>query len=676
MIGEIYKTAQPSGYKPPPDVEAMTAFVRRDFFEANRVLQTPWEELNNRSVIDDENRGKRMFNTFVDENVENPADAWKWKGTRSMARNKGIAMHAQLTASYIIPMFMAQNEDDETDQDFSELMRDLAEWMVDNSGYKSSFLSLIFGVLTNPVTYLGAEYCEVYQKIKSRQTDGSLTTKEVIDEVLSGYQAPVYGPSQILITNAYLTPSNFQKQRVVFKREYIEWATAQAEFGTHPNWDHVRPGVKTLYNDEDGLFYDTKDESHREYLVEKVVAYYRRDDTEVVFLNGIYMGKDDVEANPICHRDNRDAPKYNVIPFGYSRVGEHFFYYKSMMNALGWDNSLIDAMYELTMNREILDLLPPLAVFGDDKIDSEIIFPSSVVPFADTNAKIAPLLPARNPSAGYQALRTIEESIADASLSDPSSGQLPEKGQLATSVATANQNAKILLSSVGKSLAESMCQYGSLMADIAVNHITVPQVDEILGGDIRLKYRSFVLNKKNIDGKALDKHIRFDPSLMGTEMNDKDKRAYNLKLLEESGYPDNHKAIYVYNPELFRSMKYLSRIEPQELFPKNEEFMQAMLTNLYETLALDPMVDHEALLRKLLHAYFRSEGDKLILKTPQQGGMPMPGQPGAPGQLPPGAPQAPAAPVPQPGPKSPLAAMAGARGLSTAVAGMGGGQAG
>lgn len=630
MIGEIYrKTSTPSGYAPSKEVCDFTGYVKRDFYEGNRILQAPWPELNERSVIDDENRGKKMFNTFVEEGIDNPADAWKWKGTRSIARNKAVAMHANLTAAYIIPMFMAQNENDETDQDFSEVMRDLAEWMVNNSEYKSQFLSLVFGMLTNPVTYFSAEYAEVYQKIKQKDENGQITTKEIMDEVLSGFQSPVYGPSEILITNAY--ERNMQRQRVVIKREYVEYSNAKAEYENHPNWKYVTPGIKTIYNDEDGLFYDVKDKSHYTYLVEKTHVGYRRDDTEVCFINGIYFGDEDVDANPMHHRDNRDAPKYNVVPFGYSRIGEHFFYYKSMMNVLGWDNMLIDAMYEITMNRELLDLLPPIAVSGQDKIDSDLIFPSAVIPFADKDTKISNLLPPRNPQAGYNALRAIEDSISDSSVSDTTAGQLPAASQKAYSVSVANVNAQKTITAVGKSLGESICQYGQLMADIAVQHLTVPQVDDILSGDIRIKYRTFVLHNKNIGGKEVDKQISFDPSLMGSEMNDDDKRSYNLKLLEKSGYPDHKKALYTYNPELFARMRYLTRIEPQDLFPKNEEFMQAMLTNLYAELKDDPLIEREALLRKLLYSYFRSDANDLVMKK-QPNPMPLPGQPMQPTQ--------------------------------------------
>lgn len=103
-------------------------------------------------------------------------------------------MHAQVTTAYLVPIYVAQNDSDETDVMFSNFMRDIVEWMTypENSDYQPSFLNATFGMLTNPVTYMGAEYCEVYQKIKEKAEDGSPVTREIMDEMLSGFRAPIY----------------------------------------------------------------------------------------------------------------------------------------------------------------------------------------------------------------------------------------------------------------------------------------------------------------------------------------------------------------------------------------------------------------------------------------------------------------------------------------------------
>lgn len=621
MIGEISKSSSLSLYQPSTQVADFTSYVKKDYTQGQDILERGWTELNDRSIIDDENRGQMMFNAFVDTSVENPDEAWKWRGTRSSARNKGVAMHANLTAAFLLPLFIAQNDEDEVDRDFSEVMRDIIEWMASptNSNYQSSFLQIVFGMLTNPVTFMGAEFCEVMQTIRSKNLSGEYTTKQILDEVLSGFKAPIWSASQILITNAY--ERDIQKQRRIIKRRYVEKSELEAKYGDHPNWVYVQEGMRSIYNDDNGLFYDIKDDEHP-YLVAEETALSRRDDNEVTFLGGVYMGADNVEENPIYHRDNRDAPKYNIVPFGYYRIGEHFFYYKSMMNTLGWDNALYDAMSEVVMNNALLEQDPPTVTSGGEKIDSEINFPGAIVASEDPNFKAQRIFPPKDFVAGFKALDATKQSIDENSLSDTQSGQLPEASQKAYSVAQAAQAAKKIISGVGKSLAESVAMYGDLMKDIAINNVTAPQVDELVGGAMKLKYRSFMLDNKNIGGKVVSKHIKFDGSLIGSEMTDEEMTQANLKLLEESGYPNNKTVLYRINPEKFAKFKYYCKVDVEEMFVRNAEYWQPILLNLKQALAQDPYTDQEGLTRKLMYAYFRSDGDSLVKKP----GTTMPGE--------------------------------------------------
>lgn len=616
MIGEIRKDTPISEYQPSSDILEFTKGVKNDYAYGDELLHKPFTELNDRSIIEDENRGQMMFNAFVDTNAEDPAEAWKWRGTRSMARNKGIAMHANLTANFIIPLFTAQNENDEIDVEFSEVMRDVVEWMTSPtvSNYQSSFMQVVFGMMQSPVTYIGAEYCEVLQKIKERGEDGKMTTKEILDEVLSGFQAPIYSATQILITNAY--ERNIQRQRRIIKRRYAERAELEATYGDHPNWPLVKDGYRSIYSDENGLFYDVKDEDHPHLCTEEI-ALSRRGDSEVPFVNGIYMGDmSDIDANPIKHRDNNGAPKYNVVPFGYHRIGTHFYFFKSMMNVLGWDNDLYDAQSEITMNRAILETEVPVAVSGADNVDSDMIFPNAVVAFEDKDTKVQPLIPSSNMSGAFAALRETEKSISEGSVNETMSGQLPDASQKAYNVAQAQTAAKKNLRAVVASLMESVTYLGDLMKDIVINHITVPQVTELIGGNMQLKYRSFLLENKNSGGKVTNKYIQFDESLIGSEMSEEDKRYENIKLLEETGYPESKKTMIRVNPRRFAMFKYLVRSDAEEMFTRNQEYWQPVLLNLKTALANDPFTDQEFLTRKIAYAYFQSEGDDMV-KKPQ-----------------------------------------------------------
>jgi len=616
MIGDLTKNRNGkisqslSVYQPSKEIAELTRIVRDDYSQGMDILTKPWTELNDRSVIDDLNRGSKMFNSFVDTETADPNEQWKWRGTRSMARNKGIAMHANLTTNYILPVFQAQNENDEVDRDFSEVMRDIIEWMAEptNSNYQSSFLQIVFSALQSPVTYLGAEFYECYQTIKEK-TDQGYDKKEVLDEVLSGFQAPIYSATQILITNAY--ERNIQKQRAIIKRRWVDYDELKAIYGTHPNWGFVQKGIKSIYNDEDGLFYDIFDDEHPTLVAEETWLN-RREDTEVCFVNGIYMGNENVENNPIRHRDNKSAPKYNVVPFGYMRIGDHFFYYKSMMNAVGWDNMLYDAMSEVVMNRALLEVEMPIAISGSDKVDSEVIFPSSVVTFEDKETRITPLMPNSNMSAGFNALRETEKSITEGSVNETISGQLPDASQKAYNVAQAQANAKKMIGAVGKSIAESIIMYGDLMKDIALNHYTIPQIDQLVGDNMKLRYRQFFLEKKG-QSKGYKKRIKFDESLIGKEMTDKEKEYKEMEMLEEYGEDEG---VILVNPELFARYKYLTKCDTEEMFAKNSDYWQPVLNQLYSLLSNNQYVSQEELTRRLLYSYFQSSGEDLMVANP------------------------------------------------------------
>lgn len=662
MIGDIYKKTPISAYQPSKAVADLTAVAKRDFGIGIEILNKPWPELNDYSVIDRMNMDQRTFNAFVDESTEDEADSWKWQGTRSYARNKAMAMHAHLTSSYIIPEVSAQNQDNEEDDEMAEIMHDITEWMTlpSNSNYCSSFLMTTMGMLVNPVTYMGADYLEIYQEVK-KWTEKGIQKEQVIDEVLSGFQSPVFSADQVLITNAYT--QNIQKQRSIFKRRYIDYKEAEAQWGTHPNWQYVQLGIKSVYSEEDGLFYDVKDQDQYEHLVEEATQLNRRDDLQVCYINGIYMGDDNVDANPIKHRDHKDAPKYNVTPFGYNRINEHFFYYKSLMNCLNWDNNLLDAMYETTMNKALLELLMPVVITGEDEVDSDIVFPGSITAFANKDTKVSPLLPPSNPGAGYNAMALIEKSIDSGSVSPVESGQLAGKGNTAYSVAQAAQNAKTLLDGVMKNIGESITQYGGLMIDIALNHMTVADVEETAGMDTKLKYKAFILNDKNVQGKKTNKRILFDDSLMGNPMTKQQKDDYGVAMAQEVGWPNNKEHLYRVNPQLFSRMKYLTRVDPNTMFPKNQEYQQAMMNSLYTLLRQDPLIQPEALVRKLTYAYFRGEGEELMAKGNDIATQIMGGEQPTNGQQNGGA-------TPK-GPSSPAGNMADMKNLSTAMGGVG-----
>lgn len=612
MIGEITPKTPIAGYQPSQEVADLTVWAKRDYQIGYDILHRPWNELNDYSVIDRLNKDQRTFNAFVDESVEDPAEGWKWRGTRSMARNKTIAMHAQLTGEYMVPSIDAADDKQTDHREMADIMQSIVKWMTlpNNSNYRPSFLLASMGMLVNPVTYLQGEYAQITQETWQRSGADAYQKTEMIDEVLSGFKANTKSADQVLITNAH--EQDIQRQNTLTERTWHEYHELEAQYKNHPNWPFVVPGIRMVYNDEDGLFYATKDTEYSfRHLIERTKFKCRQKDTEITYINGIYFGSENVEVNPMTHRDNRGAPKYNLVPFGYQRVNEHFFYFKSLINAISWDDKLMDAVYELYMNRTILDTEMPVAVSGSDKVDTAVIFPGAVSSFEDTNTKIVPLLPASGGMAA-EAMQMIESSMSDASVSGLQAGQIPASGgsSRAFMIALANQNAQIIIGALRRTLAQSVSEFGQIMVDIAINNLTTPQVDEIEG----VTYRTFLLKDQMVGGKKVSKKIRFDDFLMGHPMTDKQKRQYRMSLLEEVGFPYNKEHLYVVNPYLFSKYKYMAYADADQIEPTTQSEMQTLTTNFYKLVRQDPFIDAETLVRKLAYSYFKSDYEDLMSK--------------------------------------------------------------
>jgi hypothetical protein len=55
------------------------------------------------------------------------------------------------------------------------------------------------------------------------------------------------------------------------------------------------------------------------------------------------------------------------------------------------------------------------------------------------------------------------------------------------------------------------------------------------------------------------------------------------------------------------------------MFPENEEFRQAMMSQIYAQFASNPYIELEALTRKSLYTFFRSETESLMKKPDESG---------------------------------------------------------
>lgn len=606
-----------SSYNPNKAVKEVTSRVIRDMQTGRRNLTTPFTEFNDRSVIDEINQNQRNFNSYVPPRSEDPEDAWRAQTVRPVTRNKLISIAAHVTAQILYPNAFAQNKNDEEDRDAALVMRDLIEWVIDNSNYSRKFLQAVIAALTDPVTVMKQEYCEVMRQVKEMQDDGSYTMKEIIDTILSGFVFNLVQANEFYIANVY--EPDLQKQRFVATRKLIDYEEARLRYGKHSNWKYVRPGVRTVFDDTTRTFYDQHDEDLRDYLVEEVVYENRADDLKITFISGIIMCDPDY-ANP------RKDKMYGYSKTGYEFLNNgQFFYYKSAANKLASDQDLIDTMYNMVMDGTFLSLMPPMALYGTEEVNSSVTVPGMVTSFKDPNTKLENIGPRSDIRAGLESIALIEKSMSESSQDNMRQGMAESGERTAYEVSQLEKNARIALGLFGKMIGFFVEDIGNLLVGDIIQHLTVADMAEVTSPGQRMKFKSFLLPDKIDGGKKITKKIKFTDEYYGQENLSKEQFLDNsFKIMDEEGGFDSNTKIYKVNPELFRELKFKIVIAPDLLEPKNKNLEKALNLEAYDRLIQNPILDQGAVTRDfLLEVYKPGESDKYMKQA-----QPIPGAQG------------------------------------------------
>ena len=557
------------------------------------------------------NIDQKNFNSYVQPETDDPDQNWRWNGVRPVTRNRIISMAAHFVTSTLYPGIFAQNDNDEEDKDAANVMRYLVEYNIRNSDYELSYLFGILAALVNPVAYLHADYAEVMQTIKEKALNGQIVESEVVDEVLSGIHTNNVPADEILIGNAY--EYYLQKQRFIIRRRFIDYGEVEALYQNHENFIHIQPGIKALYSQDDSMFYDQTDSS-LQTLAEEVRYQNRREDTEVVLVNGIYLGDSDVNANPIKHRDNKNHPKYPYAKFGFEPIDEkRFYFYKSVAFKMADDQTLMDRMYQVFMDAWLMNAVPAVAGIGTGKLSSDIALPGRVTNFPKESSVKTILPPNRgnDPSA----LREIEHSMTESSQDPQMAGKEGAKPKTAYEVSRIEQNARTNLGIFGRMIIKMVQDYGELFIDNILHHQTVGEAEELLGGQTKMKFRTFLLGDQIENGRKVTRKIIFDEELIGKKMTKEQVIKNRFKLLKEQGGKDSDKIIYRANPHKFSQLRFKMIVDFDSLMPKNKLWEEELNVRRYDRAMQNPFTNKEAITRDLLISpWAKGETDKYMQK--------------------------------------------------------------
>lgn len=607
--GSVKKGTTASTYNPSEEVKKAIQLMQDDFQHGHTIMHKPRQEFGGLSVIEYYNKGKRAFNSYVPPRSTHEDEAWRAQTVRPITRNKLISTAAHVTAAVLLPMVKAQNDQSEEDRDAALVMRDLIQWVVDNSDYEQEYLYGIIAALYSPATILESRYVEVLRTIKLRNERGEITKAQIIDELMSGFNMSVVPVDELYISNFY--ERNIQKQRFLIRRELVWYEDAKAEYGSHPDFRHVpNNGSRHFYVPEEDTFYNEQDhETIGQGLVEKITYYNRADDLKLVAIAGILVTAPD-NPNP---RIDKQYPYSKTFfePFDEGKC----FYGKHAADRMSNDQEVADTMYNMVLDAAYLSLMPPMAHYGQEEIGSAVVVPGAVTSLSP-DSKLEAIKINSDIRAGMEALSMVERSI-DQSSSDPiRSGQTPDRGATAYELSLVEKNAIITLGLFGKMIRALVEDYTDLLIGDILQHMSTAKSMETMSDGVKLKFQTFLLPDQVETGRTVTKKIQFSDDL-ADELELKSPKDISFELYDKEmkdGKDDT--LIYLVNPSVFRKLRFRVTTNPEELEPTNKQVERALNLEAYDRMIQNQFVDQEAITREFLVGSYRpGESDKYMAKN-------------------------------------------------------------
>jgi len=593
-----------SKYRPSNKEQEMIQYIRRDFTYGKEIMEQPYEEFNNQDVVDRMNRLQRQFNSYQPPKSQDPDDAWKSNAKRPIIRNKVISIAAHITSSLLYPNVFAQNDKQEEDKAAALVAKDLMSWAGDQSKYEQNILYAIIAMLVNPCAIMETGYREVYRKVKVLQDDGTYKTEEIEDEDYSGFYDEIVPVDELYIGNIY--EHDIQKQPYLIRRKVVDYESAARMYEKeYPNFKYVSPGLRITFSEENDTFYEQYDEDLQERLVEIVTYYNKLEDLELLVCNGVLLSKTD---QPMTRKD-KDYPFAKGI---YSLIDEgKFFYGKSLVDEMLNDAEVVDTLYQMIIDGTYLEVMPYAIAYGAEEFHASIVAPGKITGL-DKDSKVEMGNIKHNLGAGMNMLEKVEGSISESSSGPLSSGQGAAGNQTAYEISRLEQNAMTVLGLFGKMIGFFVRDYGKLRLDDILQYMTVGEVGKISGN--KLTYKTFNLGDQNVKGKNKTKRLEFTTDDFPAEgMTEMDEINKSIDLMEQEEKMNNDTEIYKINPNIFRNLKYIVRVDATFMPIKNEAVKKALNLEAYDRAIQNPLADQEAVFKDfLLENYVPGESDKYI----------------------------------------------------------------
>ena len=337
----------------------------------------------------------------------------------------------------------------------------------------------------------------------------------------------------------------------------------------------------------------------------------------------------------------RNDKRYPFIKGGYELFDDgRFFYYMSAAFKMANDEQLLNTAYRMAADGTWLQTMPPGFVFGSETMGTSVVTPGSITTIDNTtnpNARVDFLKTNNNLGATHQLIEKIESSIGESSIDTSRLGGVHMTAYESNLLQT---QAKTLLGLFAQMVSFMVEDYGRLRIGDILQHMTVGEVGEVEGGSNMLKFRSFLLQNKTVEGKNKTRKIKFDMNLPQGNIAQSGILDQSRKIRNEELKFSDSTQLYLVNPAAFRKLKYKCVMSSESVNPKSDALMKAMNLEEYDRAIQNPLIitnpkNLEAVTRDLLFGSYdrtKDDSDSYLDMTPPGQPSATPGQPQSPNQ--------------------------------------------
>lgn len=607
----------PDQYIPEGDDLKFIEKVYTDFEKDRRTKNLSYRYLGDRSLTTFWDNCVEDYNVYI---PPTRADDWMKMYRRPISRDKANTFISHLAQQLMSPMVVAQNKRQQTDREISRVLRSLLSHAEANDGrpQKSGlrkFVDIVHKCVIEGTVHVQEDFDE----------DAGKACKEIIPN------------EEIFIPNFW--QADIQKQAHVIRfQDKILYEEAEMEFGKLPNWKYVVPGNTAKWQIGNRPFFKdlnfqlTNDEVHivriwRPVPTDKLTKGKKLEKYFNILINGVLMF--DV--------DNKMPYKHGLYPIGkevFEMFDYQFYWGNSLPNKAREDQKIYDTFYTLILNKEKLNVNPPLASLNGLHIDQDIVVPGKISqvdgdPTRDL-VKIPGVAEGVNNSE-FSILNLLEKSIDNSTSAPITSGQSSGGRRTAREVILQEENARQMLGIFGLMMANLVEQLGYLRIRNLIQFVPRRRINELC--------QLSIPGQPLASGRTGDMEIIFKKA-EPLELEQKDKIEEDLLQLEhQSNLKGQPKEFMFIDPGYLDELDLYVEVTAETMIKPSTAVEKALAVESYQLLAANPLINQEENTRELLRGLGKDENALIKqqaspmgqpgMEGMEQGGNAVPGMPPA-----------------------------------------------